>query len=229
MKRWLLWLLTVALALGAVPAMGETLRVSGSAGVSLAADYATLQIGVNTRRDSVTEAQQENARLMQAVIDAIGRMGVGEKDVTTSQFSVFSGYDSTYGVSGREVRQYYYQVENMLTVTVRDLSQIGAVLDAAVNAGANTTYGIQFASSKENEAYQQALARAYEDAAAKAEVLSRAAGKTLGALTLIDANQGNYGYGISNVYNAKAAAADTVIISGDVTVSANVVLEYSFQ
>ncbi|MBR1584833.1 MAG: SIMPL domain-containing protein [Clostridia bacterium] len=207
----------------------RVLRVSGNATVSLAADHATLQIGVNTRKDSVTEAQQENAALMQAVLSAIQQMGIVEKDLITSQFSVYGGFDISYDSLGREQRRNYYQVENMLSVTVRDLNQIGAVLDAAMAAGANTTYGITFASTQENEAYQLALTRAVQDAMAKAQVLSDAAGKTLGDLTLIDASQNSYHYGVSNVYSAKEAAGDTAIISGDVSVTADVVLEYTFQ
>lgn len=234
MKRLLCLCLMLAL-LGAlcVPALAEEdkeIRVSGNATVTLAADTASLQIGVNTRKNTVQEAQVENAALMNAVIAAIRQLGIEEKDVVTSQFNVYSSYDYSYDAAGQEVRTTYYQVDNMLSVTIRDLSQIGAVLDAAMAAGANTTYGITFSSSQENEAYQKALTRAVEDAAQKAQVLAKAAGKTLGELILMDASQGSYYYGISNVYDAKSAAgAGTSIVSGDVSVSASVVLEYKFK
>ena len=221
--------LVMLLALG-VSAHAEDeeriIRVSGSATVSLAADYATLQIGVNTRKDSMAEAQKENAALIQAVLAAVQQAGIAEKDVVTSQFNVYSGYDSTYDAKGQEVRTFFYQVENMLSVTVRQIDQAGAVLDAAIAAGANTTYGINFASTQENEAYQKALTRAVQDAQTKAQVLCDAAGTTLGELVRIDASQDTYSYGLRNVYSAKEAAADTAIISGDVSVSAGVVLEY---
>ncbi|MBQ9264445.1 MAG: SIMPL domain-containing protein [Clostridia bacterium] len=233
MKKFLSLVLIVALVgLLCVSASAEenrVIRVSGNATVSLAADFATLQIGVNTRNASIGEAQAENARLMQAVIAAIQQAGVGEKDVITSQFNVYSNYDYSVDDQGREVRTNYYQVENMLSVTVRDLSRVGAVLDAAMNAGANTTYGITFDSTQANEAYQKALTRAVQDAAMKAQVLSDAAGKELGELITVDASQGNYSYGVSNVYSAKAASDETAIISGDVSVTANVVLEYEFK
>lgn len=231
MKKIALCLLLAALLCAlAAPALAEetgVIRVSGNATVSLAADYATLQIGVNTRSATVDQAQKENAALMQAVIAAIQDAGIGEKDVTTSQFNVFSSYDVSYNAQGEEVRKNYYMVENMLSVTVRELDRVGAVLDAAMAAGANTTYGISFESVQSNEAYQKALVRAFEDAEKKAQALAAAAGKKLGGLKLIDASQENYGYGLRNVYSAKeTAAADTAIISGDVSVSAGVVLEY---
>ncbi len=235
MKKLVILTLLLALLLpAAAPALAEdaaVIRVTGNASVSLAADYATLQIGVNTRSASVAEAQQENARLMQAVIAAIQQAGIGEKDVNTCQFNVFSTYDVKYDAEGNEIHLNYYQVENMLAVTVRELDRVGKVLDAAMAAGANTTYGIQFSSTQENEAYQKALTRAYQDAESKARVLSEAAGKTLDRLILVDASQGNYSYGLRNVYSAKedAAAESTAILSGDVSVSAVVMLEYELK
>lgn len=235
MKRILICLLTALLLMAlSVPALAEegaVIRVSGNATVTLAADFATLQIGVNTRKASMAEAQEENARLMQAVIAAIYQTGIPEKDVNTSQFNVFTSNESSLDAEGREILRNTYMVENMLAVTVRDLDRLGTVLDAAMAAGANTTYGVNFSSTQENEAYQKALARAYQDAEAKAKALCQAAGKQLGALTLIDASQGNYGYGLRNVYSAKGEVdeAETAILSGDVSVTASVMLEYQIR
>lgn len=232
MKKFLICLLALALlCAGCVSALAEEkiVRVTGNAAVTLAADTATLQIGVNTKKDNVVEAQQENTRVINAVIEALWQSGVGEKDIITSSFNVYSGSDFSYDAQGKETRVPYYEVDNMLNVTVRDLSRIGAVLDAAVQAGANSTYGISFSSTQENEAYLKALTRAVEDAAAKAQTLAGAAGKTLGDLLLMDASQGNYYYGVSNFYDAKEASAGSAIVSGDVSVSATVVLEYEMK
>ena len=207
----------------------SVIRVTGNATVALTADTATLQLGVNTRSENVRDGQSENARLINAVLDALYALGLGEKDVVTSQYSVYSMYEYSYDDMGREIRTPYFEVDNMLTVTVRDITQINAVLDAAIEAGANTTYGITFSSTKENEAYLQALTRAVEDAAKKAQVLADAAGKTLGDLILMDASQSDYYYGVSNTFDAKGAESGRTIVSGDVSVSANVTLEYSFR
>ncbi|MBR6186695.1 MAG: SIMPL domain-containing protein [Clostridia bacterium] len=241
MKRLMLYALLVLLLLPfAVPALADgvekTIRVTGNAVVSLAADTATIQIGVNTRKETVREAQAENADLMAAVMDALHQCGIEDKDIITSQFNVSSIYE--YGMSslGRETRTLYYEVQNNVSVTIHDLKMIGAVLDAAVEAGANTTYGIVFSSTQENEAYQKALTRAVEDAMQKAKVLAAAAGVELGDLVLINSTQSQSvysreAYGVSNVYamEAKTADAGTSISSGDVTVSAEVMLEYRFQ
>ena len=229
-------LLMVSLAVPALAENGRVIQVSGSGVVSLAADTASVQIGVETRSDNVKDAQQENANLMAAVLEAIKNAGIEEKDIMTSQFNVYGGYD--YGVDslGRETRTPYYQVNNNVTVTIHDLTLVGAVLDAAMEAGANTTYGISFSSSQANEAYQKALTRAVEDAMTKAKVLSAAAGVELGELLRMDATQSSGGYfretyGITNsyAYSAKTADAGTSITGGDLTVTADVVLKYAIK
>ena len=229
-------LLMVSLALPALAENDRVVQVGGSGVVSLAADTASLQIGVNTRKESVKEAQKENANLMAAVMEAIKKAGIEEKDIMTSQFNVFSSYEYSTSVLGKETRTPYYEVQNTVTVIIHDLSMVGAVLDAAMEAGANTTYGISFTSTQANEAYQKALTRAVEDAMTKAKVLSAAAGVELGELIRIDAAQNSNGYyreayGITNsyAYSAKTDEAGTAITGGDLTVTADVVLEYAIK
>ena len=241
MKKMLTVILAVLLICAlTVPAWAEedekVIRVGGNATVSLAADTATVQIGVETRNESVKEAQKENANLMAAVLEAIKGAGIEEKDIVTSQFNVFSNYEYGMSAQGQETRTLYYQVQNTVTVTLHDLSMIGSVLDAAMDAGANTTYGISFSSTQANEAYQKALTRAVEDAMQKAQILAKAAGVELGELLNINATQniaafGREAYGMTNyfAYEAKSADMGTSISTGDVNVSAEVTLEYAFR
>ena len=238
MKKMIALCLVCLLIVLSVPALAEEnprlIRVSGNATVALAADTATLQIGVNTKKPTVQEAQKENAALMNAVLEALHAIGIEDQDIMTSQFNVSSMFDYSVSSLGQEIRTQYYEVQNNVSVTVHDLTLIGQVLDAAMEAGANTSYGITFSSTKQNEAYQKALTRAVEDAMQKAGVLAAAAKVQLGNLVSMNATQNQYamgGYGISNayVYEAKSMDRGTVITSGDITVSADVTLEYEFQ
>ena len=238
MKKMIALCLVCLLIVLSVPALAEDnprlIRVSGNATVALAADTATLQIGVNTKKPTVQEAQKENAALMNAVLEALHAIGIEDQDIMTSQFNVSSMFDYSVSSMGQEIRTQYYEVQNNVSVTVHDLTLIGQVLDAAMEAGANTSYGITFSSTKQNEAYQKALTRAVEDAMQKAGVLAGAAKVQLGNLVSMNATQNQYamgGYGISNayVYEAKSMDRGTVITSGDITVSADVTLEYEFQ
>ena len=239
MKKMIALCLAALLVILAVPALADEddrlIRVSGNATVALAADTATLQIGVNTKKLTVQEAQKENAALMNAVLDALHGLGIEDQDIMTSQFNVNSMYDFSVSSIGQEIRTPYYEVQNNVSITVHDLTLIGKVLDAAMEAGANTSYGIAFSSTQQNEAYQKALTRAVEDAMQKANVLAAAAKVQLGSLVSINAtqNQNMFGtYGISNSYTyaeAKVMDRGTSITSGDITVSAEVTLEYEFR
>lgn len=234
MKKLLACILTALLLFAlAAPALGEddrTITVSGSATISLMADMATLEIGVETTSQDVAQAQSQNAYEMNNVIAALKNAGVSEDDLITSNFNVWSGYEYATSSLGVETRTPVYTVSNMLSVTVRDLTAIGDLIDVAVKAGANQMYGLTFSSTENNAAYQQALTRAVEDAAQKAQVLCDAAKVTLGDLIHIDAQENGYNYGIRNVYSAKETAADgAAIVTGDVQVSATVTLTYGIR
>ena len=237
MKKMIAVCLACLLIVLSVPALAEEnprlIHVSGNATVALAADTATLQIGVNTKKPTVQEAQKENAALMNAVLDALHAIGIEDQDIMTSQFNVSSMSDYSVSPLGKEIRTQYYEVQNNVSVTVHDLTLIGQVLDAAMEAGANTSYGITFSSTKQNEAYEKALTRAVEDAMQKAGVLAAAAKVQLGNLVSMNATQNHAAgsYGVSNffAYEAKAMDRGTVIASGDITVNADVTLEYEFH
>src|SRR4029453_17359986 len=80
-----------------------------------------------------------------------------------------------------------YQVSNNVTVTRNDPSEVGKLLQAAIDAGANSMSGIDFSASDPARGRDTALQAAFAEARAKAEVLARAAGRTVGrALTIAE-------------------------------------------
>ena len=232
--RILALVLTLTLLLSlSLPARADddrVIEVQGSASVSLTADLATVEIGVETTHADVSQAQSENTRLMNAVIDALKNAGVADEDLITSNFNVYAGYDYNYSSLGTEERTRTYTVSNMLSVTVRDLATIGQLLEIAVDAGANQIYGLNFSSTQNNAAYEKALTRAVEDAREKALILCTAAGVDLGQLVTIRSQDTGYVYGARNTLTLDAAAAKgAAIVSGDVQVSASVTLVFEIR
>ncbi len=227
MKKLFALLMIFSLLL-AVPAWADDsddrlLVVQGSASVSVQADYAVLSIGVQTSSGNVDSAQLANAATMNVVIDAIKGCGVQDADVVTSSFNI---YDTT---SWNENEKTAYRMENILSVTIRALDKAGKIIDVATQAGANILNGISFHSTERNEAYKKALKRAVDDAQEKADVLASACGKKLGRLVKIETGSDYYAYAGANNYYKMDAAADTSIISGDISVSASVTLTYTFE
>lgn len=214
------------------------MTVQGNAVVTVEADTVSIQLGVRTKDPSLSNAQRENRQLMDSVLTALKNCGVQEDEVMTQNLNIYSSYDydyeyDTYGNS--KERQVYY-VENYITLTLKDISRVGDILDAAVDAGANNMYGITFTSSKSNEAYLKALERAVEDAKAKAEVLAAAAGVSLDQVVEIQASPNYSAYSLESyaVRNSVAmdsdgAVAGTSVIGGNLSVEATVTLIYLYK
>ena len=228
----------LVLALAAAPALAEstvpqnqnTLIVLGNATITLEPDYATMNLGVTTKGATVSEAQALNSGIMDKVITALKEQGIDEKDIVTSSFNVYANYDYQYSqISGGETLN-GYQVDNMLMITVRDIAKVSKVLDAAMGAGANQSYGITFGSTKQTEAYDTALSAAVKEGMRKAELLAAASGKKLGQLVTVEEKEYNYApYGTTAKYATEDAAGGTPILSGEISVNATVTLTYQFE
>ena len=209
---------------------GKSIIVHGTSSITLKADYGSINLGVSTKGATVAEAQATNSETIDKVIAAIREQGVADDDIVTNSFNVYANYDYQYSKLTEGDTVSGYQVENMLMVTVRDLSKISTVLDAAMSAGANQSYGITFSSSKQAEAYDEALKAAVKDGARKAELMASTMDKTLGGLVTMEEKQDSYNlYGGTAMYKAEDASASTPIMTGQIVVNATVSLAYNFE
>ena len=154
---------------GSAPMVDKGIAVTGVGQVSARPDKAVVSAGVQTRALTAQEAQASASQTMQAVIDAIKALGIAERDIQTSGVSLYPVIEESNVVSG-------YTASNTVTVTVQDVSQAGAVLDAVVKAGANVAGGVTFGFQEEEGLRNQALAAAAVDARSKAEALAGALG-----------------------------------------------------
>ncbi|MBE5795931.1 MAG: DUF541 domain-containing protein [Clostridiales bacterium] len=222
--------LTLALLMLALPvwaeeripaAEGATLTVTGSASVTLKADYAKVSVGVSTKAATVEEATERNGEAIRSVIAALTAAGIAEDDIATSSYSVYAEYDYSTG----EAVQSGFNVTNQLTVIIRDMTAIGATLDEATKAGANNIYNVEFCSTLAAEAQDEATVHAVQDAFRKAKLLAAAAGLDVGGVIALEENSGGY-FTVAATYKAEAArdATSNVILPDDLTVSASVKL-----
>ena len=232
MKKLLILLLTLALLLPVfaqaehAAAPGATITVSGNATVTLKADYAQVTVGVSTKAPTVEEASQKNTVAIHAVIVALTEAGVLEEDIATSNYSVNAEYD--YSSMGGQ-RLTGYNVSNQLNVTIRDMEHIGATLDKATAAGANTIYNIQFLSTKADAAMDEATAYAVQDAMRRAQLLANAAGLQLGSIVSITDTVTGYG-GMPRTYKSTMdSAAGNSILPDDASVSASVTIVFELK
>ena len=232
MKKLLAIILALALLLptfalaDVFAAEGATITVSGSASVTLKADYAQVTVGVSTKAPTVEEASAKNTAAIHAVITALTEAGVLEDDIATSNYSVGAEYD--YSAFGTQTLT-GYNVSNQLNVIIRDMDHIGATLDKATAAGANTIYNIQFLSTQADAAQDEATAHAVQDAMRRAVLLAKAAGLQLGSIVSIADSVTGYS-GMPRVYKSTMdAAAGNSILPDDASVSASVTIVFELK
>ncbi|MBC7313049.1 MAG: SIMPL domain-containing protein [Rhizobium sp.] len=178
-------------ALAAEPEIREaTIIVSGEGEAAIAPDMAVLSLSVVREAETAAEALKANSQAMAEVIADLKAKSIADRDIQTSAFSVDPLYrqdkadDDTYGapvIVG-------YRVTNGLTLRVRDLTQLGALIDAAVKLGVNQGGGISFTNDNPDAAIAEARKKAVAEAMDKAKVLTEAAGVRLGRVIEISEN-----------------------------------------
>lgn len=163
-------------------AASRNLTVTGAGQVSLKPDIAYIYIGIHTENASASDAVSKNNADTQKLIDALKAQGVAADDIRTTNFSIWT--NTPYGVDGLPAEP-VYAVDNTVYVTVRDLTGLGSLLDAAVQAGANNINSIQFDVADKTQAMANARKIAVDAAKKQAQELAAAAGVSLGEIQTI--------------------------------------------
>ncbi|MEH6588065.1 MAG: SIMPL domain-containing protein [Halioglobus sp.] len=156
------------------------IRVSGQAEVSIAPDMAVLQLTVMREADTARAALDANSKAMAEVIEAMREGDVAERDLQTSNFSIQPRYIYPKPRNEKPPELVGYTVRNSLTVRVRDLDELGALLDKSVSLGVNEGGNVQFTNDDPSAALTQARSRAVKDAMARAQTMADAADVDLG-------------------------------------------------
>jgi len=156
-------------------ATDDTLTVNGVGTVKAVPNEAQMSFGVETRRPTAQVAVAANADAMRKVINALRQAGA--REISTQWVSVYPFTNETGAVDG-------YSASNSVSA-VSDVEDAPGLIDAAAEAGANQISGPGLSSSNAAALYREALAKAVADARLRAEVLAKASGRSLGAITTI--------------------------------------------
>lgn len=200
---------------------GDTVTVQGTGTVTAVPDQASFSFTVQTKAPTATAALARNGAATNAVIAAVEAAGVPEADVQTAQVSL----DPVASSDGTSIVA--YGAADTITVTKLAIGRAGAIVDAAVGAGATDVSGPSLDLSDRDSLYAQALKAAVEQARAKAEVLAGAAGRNLGAVVSIVEGGGPtpLPYAVGGV----ASAPNTPIEAGTQQVQASVTVTYALS
>ncbi|MBY2913066.1 SIMPL domain-containing protein [Rhizobium leguminosarum] len=193
-------LMTALLALplaAAAPAFAQeakprepVISVTGDGESSVAPDMAIVNLAVVKQAKTAREALDENNKAMNEVLAALKSGGIAERDLQTSGFSIQPQYNYPQPVDGQQPPPQLigYQTINSVTVRLRDLAKLGAVIDQSVTLGINQGGDIQFTNDKPDAAIEEARKAAVADAVKRAKTLSEAAGVKLGRILEINEN-----------------------------------------
>jgi uncharacterized protein YggE len=218
-----LLLLAAVLALPAAAAAPSEQRdgitVTGTETVEVAPDAAEWSFGVHSRAGSARGALSANAARARRVVAALRAAGVAREDIRTQYVSLYPDVSESGEVVG-------YFANNTVHAVVRNIGRSGAVIDAAVRAGANEVSGPNMTRSNRDELYERALTAAFDRARAKGETLAKKLGVSLGAPVAVVEGGSGGPVPVSGAETA-ALARDVAIEPGQTEIAATVTVTFA--
>ncbi len=219
-----LWFRPRPLAAQTTGAPVRQITVVGEGKTNAPPDTALVQIGVQTDAPTAREALTANNTQMEALIARLKELGVAERDIQTSNLSIWPRYDN----EGRQVVG--YQVSNMVSVKIRQIDQAGELLDKVVDAGANNLGGIAFLIDDPSALQKSARDAAIADARQRAEAMAQAAGVTLGqVLAISETISSPPVYPMMMEARTAGAGGSVPIQTGEQTITAQVQMTFEIR
>lgn len=171
-------------------------------------DLAVFNAGVVTQGANAAEALSANSRQMERVVAAIKRAGIAERDIQTSSISLqprYSNPERDAMIRARELRQPYvppaqpeapriigYEARNSVQIRVRQLGEMGKIIDTLASVGANEINGPSFTLDDQQQALDEARSEAIANGQRRAELYARATGMRVGRLLSVSEGGGYY-------------------------------------
>lgn len=211
----------------------DTITVVGEATVSSAPDEAVLTLTVESDGVDPGASMNDNSAAVTAVVERLKEEGVDDASIETANVSVYP--IRTYNPETGEEKLTGYRSQNSIRVTLSDAEQVGKVLSAAVEAGANIVSGPVWKLSDDTAAVADALKKATKNARTKAQALAEAQGVKLGDVVMMNENsvQQSVYPTYTDMYVTKDEAggtvADTPISAASLDVTATVTVTYVLE
>lgn len=206
------------------------LSVSGTGTVESSPDRASISIGVSTYSKDAGDAQAQNARSAQAIVNSILALGIERKDIHTSNYNFYPTYKQNEK-KRNEIDG--YRVTNSVNVTVDDLSLVGKVIDAALSNGANEINSLDFTVKDQSSLRRQALQLAARSAREKADLIAKELGcRIVGVHRVNESVDRMYAPRMNKVMMmdmATAEAAETPVEGGTISLDARVSIDFIIE
>lgn len=212
---------------------GETdnvrrIAVNGSGQAFGTPDVAYIQLGVNTLDRDSAKAVADNTQAMNAVIEAVKASGVEDKDIQTVAYNMW--VEQEYDKDGIPTGVTRLHIDNQVRITLREPANTGAVITAALEAGANTVNSISFGVLDTTALQKQAREAAIAQAKERAEQLAAGFGAKVGALRMVSEYSSmpvaDYGKVEAAAYGRGGDTMAVTVQSGQFVVTVDIQVEF---
>ena len=209
----------------------RTISVTGQGEVTASPDLVILTVAVETTAAKAAAAVSENAKRSNAVVNAVKGLISKDDKITTTRYQLEPRYQPAKPGEPAEPRIIGYVAHNEVQVETHKVDGVGALIDAANDAGANRISGLVFTLSNRNEQLRAALEKAGAEARAQAESVAKALGVKLKEVASATTSMGPvvqpryFERGMA----AMEARAPTPIEPGTVSVSATLQVTYTIE
>jgi len=207
--------------------MKRTVTVSASATVQVAPDAANITGGVVSDADTARAALDANSGSVSNLIDGLKAMGIKEKDLQTSNFSIQPRYENVQPEGPPQLVG--YRVQNSINVLVRDLGKLGETLDLMVSLGANQMHDMTFIVSNAETLKDEARRAAIANALRRAELYAAAAGAEVGEVVRISEETQGFEGGPRPMFRGAAMTASVPVEAGQETLEARVTVTWELK
>jgi hypothetical protein len=215
------------------PTGADGISVSGEGSVTVTPDIALVYVGVEVTEDTVEAARERAANALDAVRSSLDSNDVEERDIRTTQFSIYpqiryNDEDNSQEITG-------YTVVNQVQVKVREIDDLSSIIDEATDAGGDDVRinGVSFSVDEPEQHFAEARELAMADAKERAEALANLAGVTLGAPRSISESGFDGGGPLPAMeraaFDAQAGGAATPISPGESEIRLSVFVVYSIE
>jgi uncharacterized protein YggE len=199
----------------------NTISVYATGEVDMLPDMGIIELGMETRNENAALATTENADVMNKVVEYIKSLGIEDKDIVTSNYNIYSNYNQFEDENYME-----YVVTNTVTISFKDLTLATKLIDGSIMNGANRVNSVRFTLENPQEAYNNALKLAMEEASKKADLMASNLGKKIKSTKSVQETSSYYPVYTDATYSKEMSS--TPIESGELKVSASVSIIFEY-
>lgn len=205
----------------------RVISVSGTGRVDLAPDMATVRIGVTHQDEDAAAALQQTSDAVAVMLERLAGLGIAARDVQTASVTLNPVWRDRPDQQGQPM-PWGFEASNVVSLRLRNIAALGAVLDALVADGANRLDGVSFGLQDPETSMDEARRLAVADARRKATLYAEAAGVALGQVMSV--TETGMATPRPQMMEMAAMRADSVpVAAGEVGITASVQMVFALE